>query len=86
VEEYLMDRKIHYVVGTAFAISSGLLYTGLLYTIERFIAYYSWIGQMNAHTGNFPTYPEMPGFFSNIFVPIFFLIGVILIATGYRKK
>ncbi|MBP1926515.1 hypothetical protein J2Z76_002384 [Sedimentibacter acidaminivorans] len=75
-----MDKKLCYILGTVFIVTSGILYS-----IERFIAYFSWIGQMNAHTGSFPTYPDLPSIFTNIFVPAFIIMGVILFILGYRK-
>ncbi len=76
-----MDKKLHYVLGTVFIITSGILYS-----FERFIAYFFWIGQMNV-TGSFPTNPlVLPGLSSNIFIPIFLIIGVVLFVLGYRCK
>lgn len=68
-----MDKKLYYILGTVFIIISGVLYS-----IERFIAYFSWIGQMNAHTGSFPTEPDLSGVIKSIFIPIFIIIGILL--------
>lgn len=78
-----MDKKLYFVLGTIFIISSGFLYT-----IERGIAYYSWIGQMAsaAHTGSFPSNPELPVPLTNIYIPAFIIIGVIFYVLGSRKK
>jgi hypothetical protein len=78
-----MDRKGYYILGTIFLISSGFLYT-----IERGIAYYSWIGQMNAlpQIGSYPSNPQLPGLFTNIYVPVFLIIGVAFYALAYRKR
>jgi len=76
-----MDKKFYYLLGTIFIITSGILYS-----IERFIAYFSWIGQMNSHTGSFEAYPSLPGMRTNIFIPIFIIIGIYLFVSGYRKK
>jgi hypothetical protein len=75
-----MDKRLCYILGTVFIISGAIIFS-----FERFIAYFSWIGQMNAHTGSFPTYPELPGLLTNIFVPIFVTIGITLFAIGYKK-
>lgn len=74
-----MDKRLCYVLGTVFIISSGILYS-----FERFIANLAWIGQMNA-LNSFPTYPELPGLLTNIFVPIFVLMGITLFVIGYKK-
>jgi hypothetical protein len=76
-----MDKKLFYILGSVFIIASGFLYT-----LERFIAYFAWVGQMNAHTGSFPNNPDLPGLSSNIFIPTFLLIGIVLFVLGYRGK
>ncbi|GCD10850.1 hypothetical protein [Clostridium tagluense] len=74
-----MNKKSYYQIGAIFMIASGFIYT-----IERFIAYYSWTGQMVK--GSFPTYPELPGLFTNMFLPLFFIIGTISFIIGYIKN
>jgi len=76
-----MKSSIFFVLATILLLASGLIFT-----IERFIAYYSWIGQMQAHTGSFPTYPELPTFFSNGFVPLFLVGSFVLFVIGFRCK
>ncbi len=76
-----MDKKFYYGLGTIFITTSGILYT-----IERVIAYFSWVGQMNAHTGSFPIKPSLPGLLTNAFIPMFIIIGIYLFVSGYRKK
>jgi len=76
-----MDKILYYILGAVFIIISSVLYT-----IERFIAYYLWIGQMSANTGSYPTNPDLPGLFTNIFIPIFIIIGVILFVLGVKQK
>ena len=78
-----MDRKIYYILGTIFLISSGFLYT-----IERGIAYYYWIGQMSvvSHTGSYSTNPQLPRLFTNIYIPIFLIVGVVFYVLAYRKR
>ncbi|WP_425803765.1 hypothetical protein ACHOLT_18750 [Desulfitobacterium sp. Sab5] len=76
-----MEKKLCYILGTVFIITSGIIYS-----LERFIAYFVWIGQMNAHTGSFPTYPNLPGLLTNIFIPIYAVIGIILLVIGYKES
>ncbi len=75
-----MDKKINYILGTVFIITSGILYS-----LERLISYFSWIGQMNANTGSYPTYPDLPSINTNIFVLIFIIIGIVFFALGAIK-
>ncbi|AFS78277.1 hypothetical protein Curi_c12660 [Gottschalkia acidurici 9a] len=75
-----MNKKLYYILGTVFIITSGILYS-----LERAISYFSWIGQMNADSSSFPSYPNLPNIFTNSFVPTFIVIGVILFVLGYRK-
>jgi hypothetical protein len=58
----------------------------IIYTLERFFAYYIWIGQMSAHTGSYPTYPILPGIFTNIFVFIFLVTGILCFGMAIKKK
>lgn len=76
-----MDKKVRYMLGTVFIIAAGLIYT-----FERFIAYFAWIGEMNANLGSFSTYPDIPGVFTNIFVPIFIGIGVLFWVSTRKDK
>lgn len=74
-------------------ISLGLIFimmAGFLYTLERCFSLLStslvkagfFSGQM---TGEVPQV-EFSGFFSNIFVTVFLITGVILIILGYMKN
>ena len=76
-----MDKKLCYILGTIFIISSGFIYV-----IERGIAYYSWIGQKMSHTGSFETNPQLPSLFTNIYIPTFLVIGIVFYVIGYRKR
>lgn len=76
-----MDKKLCYILGTVFIIT-----TGIIYSLERFIAYVAWIGQMNAHTGSFPIYPDLPSMLTNVFIPIFAVLGIMLFVIGYKKS
>lgn len=75
-----MNNKLYYILGTVFIVTSGILFS-----LERFISYFAWIGEMNAHTGSYPAYPDLPSLFTNIFVPTFSIVGVILFTLGYKK-
>ncbi len=75
-----MDKKLYYILGTVFIITSGILYS-----LERLISYFSWIGQMNAKTESSPIYPSLPSINTNIFVSVFIIIGIILFALGAIK-
>ncbi|WP_300857519.1 hypothetical protein [uncultured Clostridium sp.] len=76
-----MNKKQYYILGIIFIISSGFLYS-----FERFITYYEWIGILNANIGIEYSSPHLPGIFNNIFIPIFIIIGFILIIRGYRNN
>lgn len=76
-----MDKKLCYILGTIFIISSGFLYV-----IERWIAYYSWIGQMATRTGSYLTYPQLPSLFTNMYIPIFLILGIVFYILPYRKR
>lgn len=76
-----MDKKLYSILGTVFIISSGFLYS-----FERFIAYYGWIGTLNSNIGSHSTSPHLPGIFTNIFIPIFLIIGFVLIVKGYKNN
>jgi|GEM_PF-659421 len=78
-----MDKKLYYFLGAIFIITSGFLYT-----VERGIAYYSWIGQMMSasHTLSFPTNPQLPNLLTNIYIPVYIIIGVVFMYLGYREK
>lgn len=76
-----MDKKLYYVLATVFIIASGFLYS-----FERFISYYEWIGILNADIGMYSSSPDLPGILTNIFIPIFIITGVVLIVKGYKKK
>jgi len=77
-----MDKKICYILGTIFIITGGFIYT-----TERALSYFVWIGQMNAalHVGNYPSSPQLPVFFTNLFIPIFIVVGIIFFLAGYKR-
>lgn len=76
-----MDKKLYYVLATVFIIASGFLYS-----FERFISYYEWIGILNADIDMYSSAPNLPGILTNIFIPIFIIIGGVLIVKGYKKS
>lgn len=76
-----MDKKLYYVLGTVFIIASGFLYS-----FERFISYYEWIGILNANIDMYSATPHLPGILTNIFIPVFIIIGVVLIVKGYKES
>lgn len=74
-----MDKKISLVLGVVFLLTSGLLFT-----IERLSAYIYWFAQ--TFTGSYPTKPEMVFLLSNLFVPIFFIIGIAFVIVFLKKN
>ena len=74
-----MDNKTYCILGTLFIIAGGLIYS-----IERAIAYLVWVGQMNA-LSSWPTLPELPTFLTNFFIPVFIFVGIIFFLVGYKK-
>ncbi|MGN7470529.1 hypothetical protein [Brevibacillus sp. SAFN-007a] len=74
-----MTAKLAYTLSTLLFLASGLLYT-----LERILAYYIWIGQMQAAsaTGQFPTQPELPSLFTNGFVAFFLAASLFLLIVG----
>ncbi|WP_213532364.1 hypothetical protein [Paenibacillus sp. J45TS6] len=80
--------KYSFISGIALIALSGILFTA-----ERFIAVFEYIGEaapvkING-SGSYPNEPTMPGVFDNIFVGGFVLLGLILlivgISQGYKK-
>jgi hypothetical protein len=73
------------VIGVMFTIVSGLMYT-----IERAATYIAgslqlagfYAGRMS---GEVPS-PHMPSFSDNIFVPVFLLVGIAIIAFASFKR
>lgn len=60
--------------------------SGVLYTLERFISVYKWIGEsapvkING-SGSYPTEPIFPGIFDNFFIGFFLIFGLILLIIG----
>ena len=73
-----MDRKISIILGSIFIMMSGLLFT-----IERLGAYIHRIAEITSDS--YPTELVMPSLFTNLFVPLFILIGIVLIWLAFRN-
>ncbi|MDP4182377.1 MAG: hypothetical protein Q8942_14965 [Bacillota bacterium] len=73
------------IIGCIFIISSGLLFT-----FERFLSIFKWIGQVAPvkinGSGDYPSNPTMPGLIDNIFVVLFLVIGLSLLVIGLFGK
>ena len=69
-----MEKNTRIILGSAF-----LMLSGLLFTIERLSAKIYWFGQKQNN-------PETISLFSNLFIPSFFIIGIILIARTFKDK
>ena len=78
-----MEKKIYYVLGTVFIALSGIIYT-----FERFISYYSMIGQRlsMSQIGSGMIDLQLPNLATNIFVILFIILGVSFYIGGYKKK
>lgn len=74
-----MDKKISLILGLLFILTSGLIFT-----IERLSAYVYWSAQIN--TGTYDTTPETMPLFDNLFIALFFLIGIVFIVVSFKKE
>ena len=74
-----MNRNTTFIMGLIFILTSGLIFT-----IERLNSYVYWFAQ-KTNSGSYPTVPESL-YFSNIFVWLFLLIGIILLFTTFKKE
>jgi hypothetical protein len=80
-----LRERFVYVIGVMFIIVSGLMYT-----IERATTYIAgnlqlagfYAGRMS---GEVPS-PQMPSFSDNIFIPVFLLVGIAIIAFASLKR
>ncbi|WP_340003758.1 hypothetical protein MHH52_17180 [Paenibacillus sp. FSL K6-0276] len=75
---------------SSFISGLGLIaLSGILYTVERFIAVFEYIGDAAPvkikGSGSYPSEPTMPGVFDNLFVGIFLILGLILLIIGLSK-
>ena len=79
-----MERRTFIFLGAIFMIVSGMFYTA-----ERVAAILAGglaDGGSAIHGGGTFGTVDYPGFFDNLFVYLFFIIGLLLIATGYIQK
>ena len=74
-----MDKKTSLILGSLFILSSGLIFT-----IERLTAYVYWSAQIN--TGEWNTIPQTMPLANNLFIGLFFLIGIVLIIISFKKE
>lgn len=67
-----------------------LIVSGCIYTIERFVSVLMWLCEVvpvkMGPGGSYPSNATMPGVFDNIFVPILFIVGVLLVVISFRIK
>ena len=67
-----------------------LIASGCIYTVERFVSVLMWLGEVvpvkMSPSGSYPSNATMPGLFDNIFVPILFIVGVLLVVISFRIK
>lgn len=74
----------------SFISGMGLIgLSGLLFTIERFIAVFQYASEsfpvkLNGN-GSYPGEPSMPGIFDNFFVGLLFILGIVLLVYGAIK-
>jgi hypothetical protein len=80
----LKIQKISFISGLAM-----LALSGILYTVERFIAVYKWIGESAPvkikGSGSYREEPIFPSIFDNFFIGFFLMLGLILLITGLIK-
>lgn len=74
-----MDKKLGLVLGSLFILTSGLIYT-----MERLIAYVYWFAQIN--TGTWDTVPQTMPLLKNLFIGAFFIIGIVFIFMSFKKE
>lgn len=75
----LLDKKISLILGSVFILTSGLIYT-----IERLSRYVYWSAQIN--TGQYATNPKSIPILDNLFIALFFLIGIIIMIVSFKKE
>lgn len=76
-----MDKKLCYIFSAVFIIAGSIIYT-----FERAISYFVWIGERIGRTGILPSQPELNPLFSNAFFLIFILLGLAFFVFGYKKN
>ena len=82
--EIIMDKSSMFLGLVMIALS------GILYTVERFIAVFKWASEsvpvQLKGSGSYPSEPYMPSILDNIFVGIFLIIGLVLLVFSLLKK
>lgn len=73
-----MDKKAYYLISAIFLFGCGLVYT-----LERMLAYYLW--SQSVALGNIAATLALPRFFANPVIPVFLLIALATFIAGYRK-
>lgn len=78
-----MEKKMYYILGTVF-----IALNGLIYTFERFISYYSFIGERlsMSQVGSGDLNLQLPILTTNLFVILFMILGVVFYIGGYKNK
>lgn len=76
--------KLSFFAGIALVALSGILYT-----MERFIAVFLYANEsfpvkLNG-SGSYQSEPSMPGIFDNFFVGFLFILGMVLLIFGVFK-
>ena len=78
-----MDRKLCFIVGTIFIITSVFLYI-----IEMGVYYFSWVNQMIAsyYIGSSLSNHQQLNLVIIIFIPALLLMSIIFYIIGYEKS
>lgn len=74
-----MEKKTSLILGSLFILTSGLIFT-----IERLTAIVYWSAQIN--TGTWDISPKTMPLFDNLFIVLFFTIGIVFIILSFKKK
>ncbi|RKD26487.1 hypothetical protein BEP19_16750 [Ammoniphilus oxalaticus] len=74
-----MKKSTYFIIGTLF-----LIFSGLIYTIERINSIVFWSVHRIAASGggSYPTDPTMPSLTENFFVMAFLIIGILFFLAG----
>ncbi|WP_114572123.1 hypothetical protein [Exiguobacterium flavidum] len=72
-------KRIHFLyMGILFLIAGGILYS-----LERIVAHIHWTALVG--TGEYPQFPPLEPFTQNLFLPLFLVVGIILLIIGSRR-
>jgi hypothetical protein len=80
-----MVKRKEGIIGLILLITSGCIFT-----FERFLSVLVWLGdavpvKING-SGTYMTKPVFPGIFDNMFVPLFFILGLVLILISIKIR